>query len=381
MTKGIELLSREALMAMRYGRHALVACLVILLTTLSPLQLQSKIYEPPSMADEQWLAQKSIVIFRGKVLMVEPDPHPVVRHWGTVGGVEQSYDFRARFRVDRVYRGKVGETMDVPFTTLGLMRPPYCDTLETQRTFVVFLADLAAGGLTLTDDCWGALPVSARLGLVVAAADWSEQMEADFVAGLDDPDPDARIWSLQRLGGLKLASSRRAIHREIEQTSGEERKWAVYAALRTGDESVLPQVRDYLSASIERGGPEWEMAGELRDVANPDAIADLLKIAQGAISPMARDEALVAFLWHFNDPQTVPAFAANLGAEDRDLRSTALEGMVKFARTSECTYPDTPQNNSTPESRAAYEKDFEQHVRLCRDWWEKAGMKQDWTHQ
>jgi hypothetical protein len=44
------------------------------------------------------------------------------------------------------------------------------------------------------------------------------QLEADFMAGLNDKDPAARIESIQRLAGLKLRSSRDALHRIIQNS-------------------------------------------------------------------------------------------------------------------------------------------------------------------
>lgn len=357
---------------------AIATFVVVLGAAFLPSKLWPKIHSPRSMADEQELAQECTVIFRGKVLQVNADPHPVVREWGTINGVEQKYNFLAKFQVDRVYRGKVAATFDVPFATGGRMMGYDCIDFEPDQYWVIFWGPLAAGGMILADDCNGALRISPRLGPTIIGADWSSQMEADLTAGLDDPDPEARIWSLQRLGGLKLASSQPALRGFMGEAQSEEKKWAVYAALRTGDMSVLPQVRDYLSATTERGSPEASMAFELREMANPDAIPELIKIGEETPSSLTRHQALVAFLWHFRDLRTVPAFAANLGAEDRDLRSIALAGMVNFAGTSACADPTVRQDNSTAATREAFEQDFTRHVEFCKAWWDNTGSKQDW---
>ena len=54
-------------------------------------------------------------------------------------------------------------------------------------------------------------------------------MEADFIAGLGDSNVETRIFSIQRLGGLKLASSRPVLREVIETRKGIEAEWAVYA--------------------------------------------------------------------------------------------------------------------------------------------------------
>ena len=65
--------------------------------------------------------------------------------------------------------------------------------------------------------------------------------------------------SIQRLGGLKLPSSRGALHAVIENGNDTESKWAVYAALRTGDVSVLARVIQLLAVG-DRQLPESAIA-------------------------------------------------------------------------------------------------------------------------
>jgi hypothetical protein len=81
-----------------------------------PGELWSKLVPPQSMADEQEMARDSDVIFRGTVIAVETDPDPLLREWGTVNGVEENYNFIAKFRVERVYRGKIPEVADLHFS-------------------------------------------------------------------------------------------------------------------------------------------------------------------------------------------------------------------------------------------------------------------------
>ena len=82
-----------------------------------------------------------------------------------------------------------------------------CIDFRPGTYWVVFAAE-KNGRLEMIDDCEGALTISPLLGPNFANADWLAQMEADFVAGLNDPDSAARLASIQRLGGLKLPSSR-----------------------------------------------------------------------------------------------------------------------------------------------------------------------------
>jgi hypothetical protein len=84
-------------------------------------------------------------------------------------------------------------------------------------------------------------------------------MEADFLAGLNDHDSVARLASIQRLGGLKLPSSRDVLHRVIEKGDDAESKWAVHAALRTSEVTVLSRVKQLL-ANGDSDLPEFAIA-------------------------------------------------------------------------------------------------------------------------
>jgi len=120
------------------------------------------------------------------------------------------------------------------------------------------------GRLELFDDCEGALAISPLLGSELSDAGWLAQMETDFLAGLSDGSSPARVLSIHRLGGLKLPSSRGALHRVIEKRNKDESKWAIYAALRTGDVTVLPRVKELLAVG-DHDWPvrPWREAGQL----------------------------------------------------------------------------------------------------------------------
>jgi len=97
--------------------------------------------------------------------------------------------------------------------------------------------------MMLVDDCYGAVAVSPLMASGPQNSAILAQIESDFTAGLADPDPENRIISIQRLGGLRSTSARPALHDVIEQGDSIEKDWATYAALRTGDTTVLPRVR------------------------------------------------------------------------------------------------------------------------------------------
>jgi hypothetical protein len=116
--------------------------------------------------------------------------------------------------------------------------------------------------------------------------------------------------SIQRLGGLKLPSSRGALHAVIENGNDTESKWAVYAALRTGDVSVLPRVKQLLAVG-DRQLPESAIASQLRFVSDPLAVPDLITILQSAPGELTRECVLTALGEELKDTRTVPTLAVH----------------------------------------------------------------------
>src|SRR5882724_612606 len=214
----------------------LVSCSLFLFVA----QLWSRLMLPPSMADVRELAEKAPLVFRGHVLEVIP------LTFNAQTGAGNRYI--AKIQVDRWYRGG-GPTEETLRFAYGSFASNGHDCIDFRpESYWVVFAHEESGQLELIDDCEGALTISPLLGRDLGTEDWLAQMEADFLAGLNDHDSAARLSSIQRLGGLKLPSSRVALRGVIENGNAGESKWAVYAALRTGDVSVLPRVRQLLAA-------------------------------------------------------------------------------------------------------------------------------------
>src|SRR6267378_4067206 len=235
---------------------------LLLLTVQSWCRLMS----PPSMADVRQLAERAPLVFRGHVLTVTPittDADPSAR-------VESI----AKIQVDRWYRGKGLTEALLRFAYSGEIFGHDCIDFRPETYWAVFAVE-KNGQMEMIDDCEGALTISPLLSPDFGNADWLAQMEADFLAGLNDHDSAARLVSIQRLGGLKLSSSRGALHRVIEEGDDAESRWAVYAALRTGDVTVLPRVKQLLAKS-DRELPESAIAMELQNITDPNAVADLI---------------------------------------------------------------------------------------------------------
>lgn len=324
---------------------------------LFDVQALCRLMNPPSMADVRQLAERAPLVFRGRVLTVTP----------TTTEPGTRLESIAKIQVDRWYRGK-GTTE----ASLRFAYGPYqfeghdCIDFQPDGYWIVFASE-KNGQLEMVDDCEGALAVSSRLGPKLANAEWPAQMAADFLAGLNDHSSAARLVSIQRLGGLKMPSSREALHRVIEMGDKTESKWAVYAALRSADVTVLPRVKQLL-ANGDRALPESAIALLLQNVSDPSAVLDLLRILNSAPGELTRLCVLTALGEKLKDPRAVPSLASYLSDSDHYARYDALNGLKNITREQACTL-----------SRDWNEEDVEPQVSRCKIWWEQVGKFRDWT--
>ena len=356
---------------MRLSRIGMGVCLAGVSSCFLAAPLFSRLMIDQSMVDVRAQAEKAPLVFRGRILAVGPDPDPVEKTidlW--VDGKPVNTNFVAKFQVDRIYRGKLEGEALVHFSYGGGFDLGHdCIDFRPEQSWLVFAVE-KNGLLELFDDCTGALGISSRLGLTVRPSDWLAQMEADFIAGLEDSDAESRIFSIQRLGGLKLASSRPVLHEVIERRKGIEAEWAIYATLRTGDVSVLPMVNGLL-ASGDKKMPERSIAYELRNVNDPSAVPDLLEIFEKTPSDDVRFEALIALVDNLKDSRVVPVLGPSLSSSDRQIRYLALSGLNTIANAEACnTRHGTDENDEVA---------FERETASCKDWWEREGKYRSWT--
>jgi len=313
---------------------------------------------PPSTADVRALADQAPHVFRGQVMTVTPSS-TTDRHF--------SIPSVATIRVDRWYRGEDAPIVSLSFTTPSAfgINGHNCIDFHPDDHWIVF-AVKKGQHLEMIDDCIGALAISPLLGPNLKSADWTVQMEADFMAGLADRNSGLRLLSIQRLGGLKLPSSRDPLHRVIADRDELESKWAVYAALRTGDVTVLPAARRLLAAG-EKSVPENEIALELRNVSDPDAAEELVAILNSAAGEITRQSALSALSENLRDPKTAPVMAELLSDESAYIRYDAMYGLSNITHEDACTLPS-----------GWSEQDIEPQLERCRIWWQQTGRLKAW---
>jgi hypothetical protein len=353
----------------RPSRIVMDVCLVGVSACFFASPLWPRLMIDQSMVDVRAQAEKAPLVFRGRVLTVGPDPaEKRIGLW--VDGTPVNTTFVAKFQVDRIYRGKLEGEAVVHFRYGEFNNGHDCIDFEPEQDWLVFAVE-KNGLLELFDDCTGALGISSRLGVTVRPSDWLAQMEEDFIAGLEDSDVDSRIFSIQRLGGLKLASSRPALHEVIERRKGIEAGWAIYATLRTGDVSVLPMVNGLLASGDKK--IERAIASELRNVTDPSAVPDLLEIFEKAPRDFAPFEALIALVDNLKDPRVVPVLGPSLSSGDRQIRYLALSGLNTIANAEACnTKHDVDEND---------ESAFERETASCKAWWEREGKYGSWNSQ
>lgn len=333
----------------------LVSCTLFLFTA----QLWPRLMLPPSMADVRELSGRAPLVFRGHVFAVIPLTFNAEPGAGNL--------YTAKIQVDRWYRGK-GPTEETLRFAYGSFASNGRDCIDFRADpYWVVFAHEAGGRLELIDDCEGALTISPLLGRDLGTEDWFAQMEVDFLAGLSDQDAAARLSSIQRLGGLKLPSSRDALHGVIENGNAGESKWAVYAALRTGDVSVLPRVRQLLAAG-DRELPESAMALQLQSVTDLSAVPDLIAILQSAPGDLTRGCVLTALGEKLKDPRAVPGLAAHLSDPAPSASYRALGGLKNITHEAACTLPSEWK-----------EQDVEPQISRCRIWWEQVGKFRNWS--
>lgn len=338
----------------RIKRHfASVTTVLLALLWLVPSELLARLEQPPATLDLTNFISKAPTIVRGVVLDVS-----------VVQGNTLPFVAVARLQVERWYRGGDGPIATVRFETGFRMPGHYCIDFRPQTHWLIFATE-RNGQLEFVDDCYGAVPVSPFIAPELPHPDMLAQLEADFTAGLGDPDRAGRIVSIQRLGGLRSASSRPALDRVIESGDSTEKRWATYAALRSGDTTVLSRVSDMFDRQ-DKDVPPFYLAWELSQLKDSSASPGLIAIAQSAPDSNARIYALAALGENIQSWEALPTIATRLADDDSGVRFYALNAMRAITREPACTLPMEPRWTDDM---------IEPQVRQCIAWWNGGGKE------
>jgi hypothetical protein len=333
-------------------RGAAIVSISLALLWLAPSKLWSRLEVPPATVDLTPFTSTAPRIFRA-----------VVRDVSAMQSHRRVFSAVVRLQVQRWYRGEGASDASLHYET-SHFSGHNCIDFKPGTHWLIFATE-ENGYLKLVDDCYGAVAVSPMIAPALQSPDMLAQIEADLTAGLADSDRAGRLLSIQRLGGLKSASSRPALRSVIERGDATERNWATYAALRTGDMTILSRVRDMFRHGQKDVPPvfiAWEL-GQLRD---RSAIPDLIEIVDTALDSSARGYALEALGRNIQASEALPTIAARLSDLDSGVRFYALDAMSVITHESACTLPMEPRWTDDM---------IEPQVRQCLAWWNDVGQQ------
>ena len=269
---------------------------VLLICVAISTRLSARLPAPPGFEDVRNLAEHAPLVFRGQVedVLLAKNQAEIKEGVAVIG-------------VDRWYRGSQAvNSVMVHFVYDAGSLGHNCVNFEIGTYWIVFAVPGERGVLELSHDCEGALAVSPLLGVEVSTG-FLSQMEVDFAAGLSDSNSDRRIASIQRLAGLGQISPADGLNRIIASGTEEESKWAIFAAVKAGDTSVLPlAVPILLSVHHEEAAeirepngfaytrtypypqPEGVMALAISQLRVPEAVPSLRRLANEASDDLVR---------------------------------------------------------------------------------------------
>ena len=348
---------------------------------LLPIASWARIPVPEGTEDIAYLAQSASFIFHAQVVEIEPNDQQT--QWRQAG--------IATLAVDRWYKG-------APQPPIVRIRFAYddnsainghdCVDLRRSSTWLIFANQTTTDLFEFSHDCEGGLPMAPIAGPSTSEA-WLQQLQQDLIAGLSDNNPVMRLANIARLGGLKLPSSTAALHKFVEHGTEAESKWAIYAALRSGDLGVLPRV-ETIAIDLEKpatahdlhsplvaedaapvshsayGDPESDIVFELRHLRDRRAVPLLIKILDLAKTGLARECAVQA-LQEIKDPRAIPSVARHLDDSDRYVRYDSLVTIMYVTHVPECTLANDWKEWEIPT-----------YVDHCKNWWNVSGRKRHW---
>ena len=333
---------------------------VALALCLPPAFSWGRIRAPLGDEDIPGLAKDAPLVFRGQVTRL-----------ALTLNQPRSREGVAFVAVDRWYKGQQsqldlsGVPIHFAYNSDGFFQGHNCSDLVLDSYWIFFAKPGEEGVLELFHDCEGALSVSSQLA-PHATGDFLAQIEQDFRAGLADSDPAARLASIQRLAGLASPASREALRDVVAHGSEQESRWALFAAVKTGDATVMPQVVPILVAlRHDKPGPyadpEGSMAVALRNIHDPEAVPSLIQILDQAPDGLVRNCAMLA-LAELKSERALDAYARSLSDPSESVRFNALLGMRYVTQSVACSSPKL-------EDAPAFEVQ-------CKQWWDSTGRKQ-----
>lgn len=281
-------------------------------------------------------------------------------------------DLSASVRPDRCFKGSlVGSSIPVLFDGYISEGPSFVLHEGDYRLFFLMPQN---GAYAVVDRWFGALPVSRKLGPVPAHGDEMYALEQDLKAGLQDPNEEIVLDSIQMLGDMKRIRSTSELTALLDNSDLLVSTYVWQALLRLKDYSVLPAVSEFFESQPEPPRElflprdrlfemQYELMREIGAIRNPTALPFLERFAVNGKASELRMNALQA-LRVIGSPHSAPAFLKALDDANPDNGFSAMQGLLSLASPGPVDWvPTWKQFDEAPTLYTA----------RCREWWQTEG--------
>jgi hypothetical protein len=227
----------------------------------------------------------------------------------------------------------------------------------------------------LADQDRGALPVSRLTSATAQGSETALNLEDDFKAGLNDPDPEIVLKSIWWLGQMRHLRSTKGLHSLLAKAGPLERTYLWVTLLSVGDLSIVSEVADY----IEQNPPVWRplllpqdrlvqmqarVFGAFCALRDPIAIPFLKHFAE-APEPRMRQRSLMA-LRTIGSITSAPVFLRALDDHRENIDFIAMQSLIELSGGGPIYWvPTWKQFGEAPQFYAA----------KCREWWWAEGQQ------
>ena len=315
----------------------------------------------PDLVSRSTLACKGEVVYAPEVMIVDNPKDQVAT---------------ATVSMDRCFKGhaQVVRVVFDAFTTGGGHSGGPLFRLTTGDHDLFFLK-LQGDNFVAVNNRSGALPISRKMGPSAEGSDSLTQLELDFKAGLNDPDPELVLASICLLGAIKHLHSTSELLALLDSADLLQKTYLWEALLKLKTYSVLPAVAKFFADQpdppIELFLPrdrvfamEHRLFHQVSRIQDASALAYLQQFAL-APNPRLRMNALQA-LRSIEDPRTAPTFLKALEDDDSDNAFSAMQGLFALAGGGEIDWVPNWEE---------FKDDQPFYAAKCREWWQAEGRQ------
>lgn len=282
-------------------------------------------------------------------------------------------DLTATVRPDRCFKGSLN-TSSISVLFDGSISPDSPSFVLHRGDYLLFFLTPQNGAYAVVNPWFGALPVSRNLVRAPASGDEMYALEQDLEAGLQDPDRELVLDSIQMLGDMKHLRSTSDLVALLDSSDLLVKTYTWQAFLRLKDYSVLPAVSGFFASqpglphqlSLPRDRLfyiQQELIVQIGVIRDPAALAFLESFAVNGKSLLLRSNALQA-LRAINSPHSASTFLTALDDANPEITYSAMQGLLSLAGPGPKEWvPTWKQFDEAPTLYAA----------KCREWWRIEG--------